>query len=252
MSMIDSIPWTGWVIAIFVVWLTGISKAGFGGALGGVSVPLLALVIPAPQAAALLLPVLYAIDWLGIRVYWKDFSREEMRRLLPGAICGVVIGSLCLGLLDPVWVELAVGVIAVGLGIYRLVPRGGQDQGRAGIGSAWFWSGVSGFTSALAHAGGPPLFAYLSHRQLDGRRFVATASTFFVIVNLLKMPAYIAAGLLQPRLLLVSLILMPIVPIGIRTGVWLQRRLAPQVFQKVFTVILLLTGTELVWSALTR
>ena len=178
-------PPSAWALAAFVVLLTGISKAGFGGALGGVSVPLLALVVPAPVAAGILLPVLYAIDWLGIGVYWKQFSREEMKILLPGAGVGVVLGSLSLGLLDPLWVQLIVGMIAIGLGLYRLRGRR-ASTGAAGPGAARFWSAVAGYTSALAHAGGPPLFAYLSNRRLDPTRFVATASCFFFIVNLMN------------------------------------------------------------------
>jgi len=241
-ALLESLPPSAWALAAWVVLLTGISKAGFGGALGGVSVPLLALVVPAPVAAGTLLPVLDAIDWLGIGVYWKPFLREERQVLLPGAVVGVVLGSLSLGLLDPLWVQLVVGLIAIGLGIYRL--RGKRaGSGTAGVAAGRFWS-------ALAHAGGPPLFAYLSNRSLDPTRFVATASCFFFIVNLMKLPGDLAAGVLKPQLLLTSLILMPLVPVGVRTGVWLQSRLKPSVFERAFTWILLLSGIQLVASSL--
>jgi hypothetical protein len=60
-------PWF-YAVAVPAVLLYGISKGGFGGGLGVIAVPLMALVISPVQAAAILLPVLCAMDIVAL---WK-------------------------------------------------------------------------------------------------------------------------------------------------------------------------------------
>jgi 3',5'-cyclic AMP phosphodiesterase CpdA len=54
---------------------------------------MMALTLPVPQAAAILLPILCLIDVLGIRLYWRDFDRRIMMTLLPGAVLTRVASS---------------------------------------------------------------------------------------------------------------------------------------------------------------
>ena len=55
--MMLSDPWF-YLLAIPAVLIYGIGKGGLGGALGILAVPMMALVIPPTQAAAILLPIL--------------------------------------------------------------------------------------------------------------------------------------------------------------------------------------------------
>ena len=47
--------------------LVGISKRGFGSGLGALGVPLMSLVVPVPQAVAIMLPLLLVMDGLGLK-----------------------------------------------------------------------------------------------------------------------------------------------------------------------------------------
>ena len=58
-----------WLLAIIGVIFTGISKSGLAGGAGVVAVPLLALVISVPEAAALMLPLLLIMDVRTISMY---------------------------------------------------------------------------------------------------------------------------------------------------------------------------------------
>ncbi len=71
-----------YAIAIPVVLLSGISKTGIPGLFGGMSVPLLSLVIPPLQAAALMLPILCFIDLFGLRAFQGTYDRRNMPILL--------------------------------------------------------------------------------------------------------------------------------------------------------------------------
>ena len=65
MPMLITDPWF-YAAAIPAVLLFGISKGGFGGGLGVIAVPLMALVISPIQAAAILLPILCVMDIVAI------------------------------------------------------------------------------------------------------------------------------------------------------------------------------------------
>src|SRR5512132_1000474 len=91
--MLITDPWF-YAIAVPVVLLSGISKTGIPGLFGGMSVPLLSLVIPPLQAAALMLPILCCIDLFGLRAFRGTYDRRNMPILLTGLAIGSVIGML--------------------------------------------------------------------------------------------------------------------------------------------------------------
>ena len=64
-----------YVVAIPAVLLLGISKSGFGSGFGSLAVPIMALSISVPQAAAVLMPVLLLMDVLGMAAFRKDFDK---------------------------------------------------------------------------------------------------------------------------------------------------------------------------------
>jgi hypothetical protein len=56
---------------------------------------------------------------------------------------------------------------------------------------------VSGFTSFVAHAGGPAYQLYAIPQQLPKLVFAGTATTLFSVINIMKVPPYIALGLIE-------------------------------------------------------
>jgi uncharacterized membrane protein YfcA len=89
--------------AVPAVLLLGISKSGFGAGFGSLAVPLMALTVSVPRAAAILMPVLLVMDLLGIAAFRKSFDRALLKFLLPWGLAGIVIGTLSLRLLQARW-----------------------------------------------------------------------------------------------------------------------------------------------------
>jgi len=239
----------GWAVTAFAVLLTGISKAGLGGALGGLAIPLMVLWLSPRDAVAVLLPVLIAIDWAGMRAWRGKAAADELRRLIPAALLGIAVASLLFGLLSDRWLKLALGIITVGFALHRLVgltrPRGPSSQRWA-----WLSGATSGFTSTFAHAGGPPLVMYLLGRGLPRETYVATTVFFFAVINLVKVPFYAGLGLFARDTLLTSLMLLPLVPIGVWLGLRLLTRIPEQPFYLFATAMLGVTGLSLLWGSL--
>src|SRR5512139_447334 len=111
-ALIDN-PWF-YVAAIPAIILTGISKGGFGSGIGGIAVPMMALVISPAQAAAIMLPILMVMDVVGVLAYRRSWDRTAMRIILPAGLVGIVIGWLTFRYLNDYAIRLLLGVIAIG------------------------------------------------------------------------------------------------------------------------------------------
>ena len=104
---------------------------------------------------------------------------------------------------------------------------------------------TSGFTSFIAHAGGPPISAYVIPMRLSPVKFTATMAFFFFVINLSKWIPYAWLGLLDTRNMATSLVLLPIAPIGVLIGVRLARRISPVLFYRLLYTGMALTGIKM-------
>lgn len=238
-----------WFLAATAVLLTGISKGGFGGALGAVAVPIMALSASPLTAAAIMLPLLCLIDWWGFRVYWRRWDARNLRILLPAAIGGVAVAAALSGVMSADVIRILVGAIAIfftlstwfGLAMRRPAVMPSTSKGA-------LWGGLCGITSFLAHAGSPPLMMFLMPQRLDRTRYVATMNTVFLVVNAIKVVPYAWLGQFSKQNLLASLVLAPLVPLGVWWGARLHGRVDDRLFYRIVQVGLLLTGVQLVWQ----
>ena len=235
--------------AIPAVLLTGISKGGFGSALGGIGVPLLALAVSPVQAAAILLPVLCLMDLVGLRVYFGKWDKATLKIMLPGALLGIIAGTLTFGKLSDDVIRVLIGGIAVAFTVNNWLGLAAQ-QHPAGpsVVKGTFWAGVSGLTSFLAHAGGPPAMVYMLPQRMDKVRYVATITIFFTFVNAVKLVPYAWLGQLSSDNLGTSLMLAPLVPLGVKLGMWLQDRVNLLWFYRISQTCLFLTGLQLIYQ----
>lgn len=241
----------GWIVTAIAILLTGISKSGLGGALGGLAVPFMSMWMSPRDAVAVMLPILIAMDLFGIRAWRGKADWAELRLLLPASLAGIAVGTLAFGVMSDRVVRGAVGLIAVVFAVDRLVRRGGpQAQAGPRRGFAWLCGAGAGFTSTLAHAGGPPLMIYLLTRGLPRERFAATSVYFFAALNLAKLPFYLGLGLFTRDTLLMSAMLLPLVPLGVWAGMRLLARIPERPFYLFATGALGVSGLKLVWDAL--
>ena len=85
-----------YLFAIPAVLLLGVSKCGFGIGIGSLAVPLMALTISVPQAAAIMMPVLLCVDLLGLAAFRKNIDVKLLRFLIPLGLLGTLLGALML------------------------------------------------------------------------------------------------------------------------------------------------------------
>lgn len=243
-------PWF-WALAIPAVTINGVSKAGLGGGAGGVAVPLIALVLSPVQAAAIMLPVLCVMDLAGLKAYFGRWEPRIMRIIVPAGVLGCLAGTFTFRYLNDSLMRILLGTIALGYLAYSLAPR--REREGAPPPSAWqgrFWGALSGFTSFVSHAGGPPLLVYLLPQKLEKVVFVATSMVFFAALNYAKIIPYLWLGLFDSRNLMTSLALVPVGVAGVYLGVWLQQRISAELFYRIIRVLLFATGSKLLFDGL--
>jgi uncharacterized membrane protein YfcA len=240
----------GWfyAVAIPAILLMGISKGGFGSGAGMFATPLMALVVPVPRAAAILLPILVVMDIAGLWAYRGTFSRENLKVLLVGGVAGVVLGALTFRYIDESWLRVILGMLAIGFVAQRYLVRAETLPAARSTPKGLFWSAFSGVTSTIAHAGGPPLAIYLLPQRLDKRVMVGTTVVFFAVINAVKLVPYTWLGLFDEANLATSLVLAPLAPLGIWLGVVVARRLSQDLFYRICYGLLLLVGAKLLWD----
>lgn len=236
-------------LAVPALLATGIGKGGFGAGLGIVSVPAMTLVIPPLQAAGIVLPILCLMDVFGVWAYRRRWDRQLALAMLPGALAGIVAATLLAGYVDDQMIRLIIGAIAVAFALdYWIGRRAEQRPKRPNRASGLFWAAVSGFTSFVGHAGGPPISVYLLPLRLDKSIFVGTVAIFFAAVNYTKIVPYAALGLLNETTLLTALVLSPVCPLGIWLGLWLHDRVSVTLFYRGCYLFVFVVGSKLLWD----
>ncbi len=245
-------PWF-YALAIPAVLLFGISKGGFGGGLGVMAVPLMALVISPVQAAAILLPILCVMDLVALWKFRGKWIWPELRVLLPASLVGILAGTLLFEYLSASLVRLIVGVIAIAFTLHFWInkQRSNSEQ-LASYPRSYGVVGasVAGFTSFIAHAGGPPISMYLLRRPLNRTDFAATTIVFFAVVNYVKLIPYTWLGQLDTDNLATSAALVVLAPIGVLIGAWLHKRVSDKTFFAFVYLLLLVVGLKLVYDGI--
>ena len=241
-------PWF-YAAAVPAVVLTGVAKGGFGGGIGSLAVPLIALTVAPARAAAIMLPILVLMDAVGLYAYRGQWDRRIMRVILPAGLVGILIGWLTFRFLADHWIRILLGVISLAFvaeGLRRVaLPTSGASDAVGRI-----WATVSGFTSFVTHAGGPPLNFYLLRTHLEQAVFAGTTVVFFAVINAAKLAPYLALGLFDATNLATSAVLAPAAAAGIVLGILLRKHMSRTFFFRVVYGFVFVTGCKLLYDGL--
>jgi uncharacterized membrane protein YfcA len=230
--------------------LIGVAKGGLGGLIGTLATPLMSLVMPPNQVVGLLLPMLMLADVFAVATYWKRWRLKLVLLLLPGGVVGVTIGTYFIkNASTELWRNMLAAIVLT-FTLYKLLEkyilRVLTYEGRD-------WHGllagvVAGFSSTLAHAGGPPAAIYLLLQKVPPIEFNASSVLFFAILNWVKVPYYAYAGLFDIHRLGHVLWLLPIIPLGVAIGKWMTGKINQIWFERLIVVLLLTSGLLLLFE----
>lgn len=215
------------------------------------SVPLLSMRMSPLVAAVLLLPIYILSDVVGVYLYRREYSLENIKVLMPAGVLGVIIGWATASVVSDKMVTLMIGIMGITFCLYTWSKRKHfspptQPTMKKGI----FWGTLSGFTSFVAHAGGPPFQIYILPQKLPKMVFAGTTTIVFAVVNLAKIIPYSNLHPYTANTLKVSLLLLPIAAIGTFLGKNLIQRLPEKWFYLAVQIALFCLSIKLTIDAL--
>ncbi|NNK16033.1 MAG: sulfite exporter TauE/SafE family protein [Sulfitobacter sp.] len=242
------------IVAGPAVLFAGISKAGFGSGAAFASATILALVVEPGLALGVMLPMLMLIDVSSLRPYWRKWSAPDVKLLVLGGLPGVVAGALLYQVASADLFRLLIGGVAVGFVLWQLLLASqllklNRDRMPDWAGVAW--GTVVGFTTFVSHAGGPPAAVFLLSRGLNKTQFQASTVLLFWVLNIAKFFPYAALGMFTAQTFLANVVLAPFAVLGTWIGIKAHHLVPERVFFGLTYVLLLVTGSKLIWDGLT-
>lgn len=239
-----------YMVTIPAVIALGLSKGGFAG-VGMLATPLTALYLPPLEAAALILPILIVQDVISVWWYRRDFDPWNLKVMLPGTLVGMGLAWMFAAQVSDAALRITVGVIGISFVIYSLFTRIPAEGRRKTALSGAFWGGVSGFTSFLSQAGGPPYQVHVLPQRLPKLTLVGTTTILFAIVNALKIGPYFALGQFSAVNFATSLVLLPIAVAANALGIWLVRVTPVEMFYRIAYTLVFCVSALLLWQGVT-
>jgi uncharacterized membrane protein YfcA len=238
------------------VLLMGFSKAGFGGGLGMLTTPLCVLAFaklgkPPIFAIGFVLPLLVIADAASLYHYWKKWELSNLRYLMPGVIVGVLIGVQLINRFSARQLNLSIGIISMAFVLFQLAKEKifaaeGRFAPNHAIGIPCGL--VAGLTSTFANGAGPVISMFLIPQGLPKQTYVGANALIFCCINWIKLLVFIPKGLITPETLRADAMYLPLIPIGVGLGVWLNKRVPERWFIRLVYLFTFLTGLHLVLS----
>jgi uncharacterized protein len=255
--------------AVVALFLTAVGKGGFGG-LGALSVPILMMVMRPESttlAVAMWAPMLIICDLCTLPFYAGECNWRPILLLAPWTTLGLFIGRLCLDWFRQtpeagVWLKVTIGALSIIFALSQAaryyVARRSQRQVEP-----WqptWWQAIpfgltAGVSTMLAHAAGSIFAMFMIPQQMDRRLFVGTSTRYYLIFNTLKIPFFLVSSpvtgggsyITWESLRLIAW-MIPLVPIGVFGGNWLNNNFSNRFFNLAVNVLLALTGVWLIYS----
>ena len=273
--MLPTLTATTWILLMVVAALCGIAKTALPGA-ATVAVALCTAVLPAKESTGAILLMLMTGDLLAVWSYRRDADFHMLRRLVPAVLTGVGAGALFLHLASNDSTRRLIGVIllllvAITLTQRRSTSRRASDDASAaqapsppaptletqeattalatpttsGRLSRLVYGSLAGFTTMVANAGGPVTSMYFLACRYPVKAFLGTTAWFFFLVNLVKLPFSISAGLVNTTTMSLTAICAPVVIVSALAGRRLAERMDQRVFEPVIVALTIISALPL-------
>ena len=273
--MLPTLTAITWILLMVVASLCGIAKTALPGA-ATIAVALCAAVMPAKESTGVILLMLMTGDLLAVWSYRRDADFRMLRRLVPAVLTGVGAGALFLHLASNDSTRRLIGVIllllvAITLTQRRSTSRRAPDGASAaqapsppaptletqeatttlatsttsGRLARLVYGSLAGFTTMVANAGGPVTSMYFLACRYPVKAFLGTTAWFFFLVNLVKLPFSISAGLVNTTTMSLTVICAPIVIVSALAGRRLAERMDQRVFEPVIVALTIISALPL-------
>ena len=257
-EILETSPEYFWFLAVLAVLAVSISKAGFGGAMGSLSVPILLFALPPKLAIGVLLPLFLVTDVWVVYLWRKMLDKRILLFMCAFGLIGEVVGWLLFDYLNDKLLTGLIGFISIVTAlnyVWRRIKTGKKTSteiatlvSRRIFQRSAVWCGLSGISSFVSLSGGIPAQIFLLPHALARQAFVGTLSVYFFVINIAKVPFYAEIGIFSEETFMVTIWLLIVIPLGVFIGKWLNTHMNDQIFYDISHFALLTMGSKLLFS----
>ena len=219
--------------------VVGISKTAFPGA-GLVATPIVATIVTGRAIPGTTLPILLAADLFAVTWYSRHARWDLLRPMIISVSVGFVAGATFFAAVGTSTrpIEVVIGLCILVLAAIQARRMVGRHQPVLPTpAAAAIYGSSGGFTTLVANAAGPILNTYLVRLGLGKDQMVGTSAWFYFVVNVAKVPVYLALGawsgggpFFTGTTLAFDAVLLPAVLIGVFSGRELLHKLPEKAF----------------------
>ncbi|MEP3346574.1 MAG: sulfite exporter TauE/SafE family protein [Litoreibacter sp.] len=245
---------TFFLLAVPAAFVAGVAKGGFGGGAAFVATAILAVFLTPEIALGIMLPLLMIADVASLRPFWGQWHWPSAKALILGGIPGVILGAMLYKFANQDMLRVLIGTISLVFVAFQIARSRGwlleQETGfnqKLGLLAGL----VSGFTSFVSHAGGPPTAMFLLAQGMGKTTYQATTVVSFWVINALKAIPYGFLGVFSWDTLRADMYMLPPMLLGVFVGVYAHRAMPERYFFLLTYTLLLGAGSKLIWDGLT-
>ncbi len=221
-------PLETWPVFCVCAFIVALNKTGIPG-IGMLAVTLAASAMDAKESVGFLLIMgdLFAVAWYRQHASWR-----HLVRLMPAAVVGIAIGYALLGELRSHQLRPIIGAAVLAmLALDWWWQRGGHT-----VPDRWWFAAAvgvaAGVLTALSNAAGPLIIIYFAAMQFDKEKFMGTGAWYFLVLNCIKVPLFVAQEMITVASFKANLALLP----AVLLGAWAGRALLRHIPQRGFVI----------------
>lgn len=242
------------LVAIYLATATIRGAFGFGSVAPAI---VFSSMVIAPHHAILL--ALVTGCYVQVQIFPFGLRHGDWRIAKPMFLAGFI--AICAGLfvfkrLEPGWLTICLGIVMaaiVTMDRYHLLERLARRIDLRGTGTAFGLSTVAGLVAGIAGGGG--MYLYSVYLKLACPTPTLLRGTSILLGSIFLYWRFLAAaafGMVSPRLLIESVLLVPPSLIGAWAGIHFFRRADSRRFYGAFQLVLFLGAAVLLWKGLER
>jgi uncharacterized protein len=243
--VLENIGWIGCVIALAAAVQ---SLTGFGFAL--VAIALLPFFLSLQLAMPLVL-IMCLLNSLALCIYYRDsFQWSAIAPLILSALLALPIGLIGLRYVPEAIALKALGgfiVLYVAYDILCLVRPVFSTPELASPRWAYLFGAASGFLTGAFTTGGPPLVMYAHSKGWSPEEFKGNLPAVYVVALTFALTGHYFQGHLTAELGAIALYSLPLLAVGMGTGLLLSKKVDATTFKRIVLSLLAVIGLRMIW-----
>ena len=249
LSLNPALTTGNFILLLTAALIIGMAKAGLSG-FGLAMVPIMALIFGAKESTGVILPMLIVADIMSVIYYRKNAVWRHVIRVLPWVAIGLVIAMITGNHINSKQFRVVM-MSVVWIMLILMIVNDLRKKSESGIPDNKFFRffiGIAGgFATMIGNAAGPVFTLYFLSMRLPKKEFIGTGAWLYLIVNTGKLPLQILAWEnITTSTLLIDLLAVPVIALGIFTGIRIVKLLPENVY-RYFVIITTLVSSVLLF-----